>query len=75
VEPRGVQRRPGELSPGALLGSERALRRALKALGYVVLVYLLHRLLPTLKQALHSPEDVRWEWIAGAVWWVCMRRL
>lgn len=41
-------------------------RRALKALGYLVLAYLFLRLLPTLKQALHSLEHVRWEWIVGA---------
>ena len=42
-------------------------KRALKALGYIVLVYLLYRLLPALKQALHSLEHVRWEWIVGAI--------
>ena len=41
-------------------------KRALKAVGYVVLAYLLLRLLPTLKQALHSLEHVRWEWVLGA---------
>ena len=48
-------------------GLTRLQKRALKALGYVVLVYLLYRLLPALKQALHSLEHVRWEWIVGAV--------
>jgi uncharacterized membrane protein YbhN (UPF0104 family) len=47
-------------------GLTRLQKRALKALGYVVLAYLLLRLLPTLKQALHSLEHVRWEWIVGA---------
>jgi uncharacterized membrane protein YbhN (UPF0104 family) len=42
-------------------------RRALKAVGYAVLAYLLLRLLPSLKQALHSLEHVRWEWIVGAI--------
>jgi uncharacterized membrane protein YbhN (UPF0104 family) len=42
-------------------------KRALKALGYVVLAYMLLRLLPALKQAVHSLEHVRWEWIVGAV--------
>jgi hypothetical protein len=45
----------------------RLQKRALKALGYVVFAYLLFRLLPALKQALHSLEHVRWEWIVGAV--------
>ena len=47
-------------------GLKRLQKRALKALGYIVLVYLLFRLLPALKQALHSLEHVRWEWIVGA---------
>jgi hypothetical protein len=48
-------------------GLTRLQKRGLKALGYIVLVYLLFRLLPALKQALHSLEHVRWEWIVGAV--------
>jgi uncharacterized membrane protein YbhN (UPF0104 family) len=41
-------------------------KRALKVVGYAIFVYLLLRLLPTLKQALHNLEHVRWEWIVGA---------
>src|ERR1700749_2081211 len=48
-------------------GLTRLQKQALKALGYIVLVYLLYRLLPALKQALHSLERVWWEWIVGAV--------
>jgi uncharacterized membrane protein YbhN (UPF0104 family) len=48
-------------------GLTRLQKRALKALGYLVLGYLLFRLLPALKQALHSLEHVRREWIVGAV--------
>jgi uncharacterized membrane protein YbhN (UPF0104 family) len=48
-------------------GLTRLQKRALKALGYVVLIYLLFRLWPALNQALHSLEHVRWEWIVGAV--------
>jgi uncharacterized membrane protein YbhN (UPF0104 family) len=47
-------------------GLTRLQKRALKALGYIVLVYLLFRLWPALKHALHSLEHVRWEWIVGA---------
>ena len=50
-------------------GLTRLQKRALEALGYIVLVYLLYRLLPALKQALHSLEHVRWEWIVGASRW------
>jgi uncharacterized membrane protein YbhN (UPF0104 family) len=42
-------------------------KRAVKALGYAVLAYLLLRLLPALKQALHSLEHVSWAWIVGAI--------
>ena len=42
-------------------------KRALKLVGYLVLAYLLLRLLPGLKQALHSLEGVRWEWVVGAI--------
>ena len=48
-------------------GLTRLQKRALKALGYIVFVYLLYRLLPALKQALHSLGHVRWEWIVAAV--------
>lgn len=42
-------------------------RRALKAVGYAVFAYLLLRLLPSLKQAFHSLEHVRSEWLVGAI--------
>jgi Lysylphosphatidylglycerol synthase TM region len=42
-------------------------RRALKAVGYALLAYLVLRLLPAFKQALHSLEHVSWEWIVGAI--------
>jgi uncharacterized membrane protein YbhN (UPF0104 family) len=42
-------------------------KRVLKAIVYVVLAYLLFRLLPALKQAFRSLEHVRWQWILGAV--------
>jgi hypothetical protein len=48
-------------------GLTRLQNRALKAVGYAVFVYLLLRLVPSLRQALHSLEHVRWEWIVGAI--------
>jgi uncharacterized membrane protein YbhN (UPF0104 family) len=39
----------------------------LKLAGYLVLAYLLLKLVPSLKEALSSLEHVRWEWLAGAV--------
>jgi uncharacterized membrane protein YbhN (UPF0104 family) len=48
-------------------GLTRLGKRALKALGYILVVYLLFRLLPALKQAVRSLEHVRWEWIVGAL--------
>jgi uncharacterized membrane protein YbhN (UPF0104 family) len=41
--------------------------RALKAVGYAVFAYLLLRLLPAFKQALHSLENVSWQWLIGAI--------
>jgi len=42
-------------------------KRALKLLGYLAFAYLVLRLLPTLKQSVHSLERVRWEWIVAAL--------
>jgi len=42
-------------------------RRALKLVGYVVVAYLGLRLVPTLKQALHSLQRVSWEWVVAAI--------
>ena len=42
-------------------------KRALRLLGYLAFAYLLLRLLPTLKQSVHSLERVRWEWIVAAL--------
>jgi uncharacterized membrane protein YbhN (UPF0104 family) len=41
-------------------------KRALKVLCYAGFAYLLLRLLPAFKQALHSLEHVSWGWIVGA---------
>lgn len=42
-------------------------RRALKLVGYLVVVYLVLRLVPTLKQAFHSLQQVSWEWVVAAI--------
>jgi uncharacterized membrane protein YbhN (UPF0104 family) len=41
-------------------------KKALKLLGYVVFGYLIVRLIPGLKQALRSLEQVRWQWLLAA---------
>ncbi len=43
------------------------LKSALKLLGWVVFAVLLLKLVPSLKQALHSLEHVSWEWVIGAL--------
>jgi uncharacterized membrane protein YbhN (UPF0104 family) len=48
-------------------GRTQLQKRALKAVGYAILAYLLLRLLPALEQALRSLEHVSWEWIVGAI--------
>ena len=42
-------------------------KTALKLLGWLVFAWLLVKLLPELKQAVHSVEHVSWEWVAAAV--------
>ena len=42
-------------------------KSALKLLGWVVFGVLLVKLVPSLKQALHSLEHVGWEWVIGAL--------
>jgi uncharacterized membrane protein YbhN (UPF0104 family) len=52
----------------ALSDVRRHLRKsALKLVGYLVVAYLILRLIPTLNQALHSLREVSWEWIVGAI--------
>jgi uncharacterized membrane protein YbhN (UPF0104 family) len=52
----------------ALSDTKRHLqKRALQLVLYALLAYLVLRLVPTLKQALHSLEHVGWEWIVGAI--------
>jgi uncharacterized membrane protein YbhN (UPF0104 family) len=42
-------------------------RKSLKLLGWLVVGYLVLKLFPGLKRALHSLEHVGWEWVAGAI--------
>jgi uncharacterized membrane protein YbhN (UPF0104 family) len=52
----------------ALSDVRRHLRKsALKLVGYLVVAYLILRLIPTLNEALHSLRQVSWEWIVGAI--------
>jgi uncharacterized membrane protein YbhN (UPF0104 family) len=52
----------------ALRDAEGHLKRsALKLAGYLALAYLVLKLIPSLKQALHSLEHVSWEWVVGAI--------
>ncbi len=45
----------------------RLLKKALKLVGYLVVAYLVVKLIPGLKQALRSLEQVRWEWVVAAL--------
>ena len=42
-------------------------KRAVKLLGWMVFGYLVVKLLPGLRQALHSLEHVSWQWLVGAL--------
>ena len=42
-------------------------RSALKLLGYLLVAYLVLRLIPTLNEALTSLKRVSWGWVAGAI--------
>jgi uncharacterized membrane protein YbhN (UPF0104 family) len=42
-------------------------KSVLKLAGYLLLAYVVLKLVPTLKQALSSLEHVSWEWLLGAV--------
>ncbi|HTD08959.1 MAG TPA: lysylphosphatidylglycerol synthase domain-containing protein [Solirubrobacteraceae bacterium] len=67
---------PGALNPfvqehhvrRALRNARRhLLRSALKLAGYLAAAYLVLKLIPALKQALHNLEHVSWEWALGAI--------
>ena len=42
-------------------------KRALRLLAYLMVAYLLLKLIPSLQQALTSLEHVRWQWVVGAM--------
>jgi uncharacterized membrane protein YbhN (UPF0104 family) len=42
-------------------------KSALRLVGYLIAAYVVLKLIPTLKQALHSLEHVSWEWLLGAI--------
>jgi len=52
----------------ALTASRRHVqRRALKFLGYTIVAFLVLKLVPGLKRAVHSLEHVAWQWVLGAL--------
>jgi uncharacterized membrane protein YbhN (UPF0104 family) len=58
---------PGHQTHRALNDVRRHLKKsALKLVGYVVVVFLVLKLIPTLNQALTSLKHVSWEWVVGA---------
>jgi uncharacterized membrane protein YbhN (UPF0104 family) len=65
---RRVQAAPRHANRRALGDAKHHLQKsALKLMGYLVAAYLVLRLIPTLKQGLHSLEHVSWEWTVGAI--------
>jgi uncharacterized membrane protein YbhN (UPF0104 family) len=58
---------PGDPPPRDARPGRARWRWVLKSLVYVVVAYLLFRLLPSLEQAFRRLEHVRWQWILGAV--------
>jgi hypothetical protein len=43
------------------------LRSAVKLAGYLAVAYVVLKLIPALKQALHNLEHVSWKWVLGAI--------
>jgi uncharacterized membrane protein YbhN (UPF0104 family) len=72
---RVMSERTDEVGPAAGTEARRALSDAkhqlqksgLKLVGYLVVAYLVLRLVPTLEQALRSLKHVSPEWVAGAI--------
>jgi len=59
----------------ALSDTKRHLQSsALKLTGYLVVAYLVLKLVPVLKEALRSLEHVSWEWVLGAIMLECCPR-
>jgi uncharacterized membrane protein YbhN (UPF0104 family) len=75
VDPVAGQALDSSARPTATHQTHRALRdvrghlkrSALKLLGYLVVAYLVLRLIPTLNEALTSLKHVSWEWVLGAI--------
>ena len=68
MTPLPVQTSQTHQTGHALSDVRRHLRKsALKLVGYLVVAYLILRLIPTLNEALHSLRQVSWEWIVGAI--------
>jgi uncharacterized membrane protein YbhN (UPF0104 family) len=63
-----TRRTPIQQAHRALLDVRSHLKRsALKLLGYLLVAYLVLRLIPTLNEALTSLKHVSWEWVVGAI--------
>jgi uncharacterized membrane protein YbhN (UPF0104 family) len=75
VDPAAGQATDSSTQPTATRQAHRALRdvkshlrrSALKLLGYLVVAYLVLRLIPTLNEALTSLKRVSWAWVVGAI--------
>ena len=54
-------------TPGARWATRGATcrRRALKLAGFLLVVYVVLKLIPALEQALHALEHASWEWVLG----------
>ena len=65
MSPPNTQVRHTRRALGAAKGQLQ--KAALKLLGYVAAVVLVLKLIPGLNQALSSLEQVRWQWVAGAL--------
>jgi uncharacterized membrane protein YbhN (UPF0104 family) len=66
--PPAPRHAPRHNSGRALVAAKGHLqKKALKLVGYAVAAYLFVRLIPGLKQALGSLEQVRWQWVLAAV--------
>ncbi|HTZ85935.1 MAG TPA: lysylphosphatidylglycerol synthase transmembrane domain-containing protein [Solirubrobacteraceae bacterium] len=67
VVPAGSRHAPSHHSWGALAAARgRLQKKALKLLGYLVVVFLVIKLIPGINEALKSLERVRWEWVIAA---------
>ena len=65
MSPPNTQVRHTRRALGAAKGQLQ--KAALKLVGYVAAVVLVLKLIPGLNQALSSLEQVRWQWVAGAL--------